>query len=86
VTYNENMTIPHGLEHVLSINPEIMHGDLCFKGTRIPLTIFLDNIAEGMSLEDFSRNYPTITQEQIIAVIQWSNAAIRQAAGLQHAG
>jgi len=80
------MTIPRGLEHVLKIDPEIMHGALCFTGTRVPLTIFLDNMAEGLSIEDFSRNYPTISREQIQAVIEWENAAIRQAAGLQIAG
>jgi uncharacterized protein (DUF433 family) len=63
-----------------------MHGDLCFAGTRVPLTIFLDNLAGGLSIEDFSRNYPTVTREQIQAVIEWENAALRQAAGLQRAG
>ena len=80
------MTIPKGLEHVLKIDPQIMHGDLCFAGTRVPLTIFLDNIGEGMSLEDFCRNYPTITREQIQAVLNWENNALRQAAGIQLAG
>jgi uncharacterized protein (DUF433 family) len=51
-----------------------MHGTPCFTGTRVPLTIFLDNMADGMSLEDFSRNYPSITREQIRAVIEWENA------------
>jgi uncharacterized protein (DUF433 family) len=80
------MTVPRGLEHVLKIDPQIMHGALCFAGTRVPLTIFLDNMVGGMSLEDFSRNYPTITRDQIKAVIEWETAAIRQAAGLQLVG
>lgn len=80
------MTIPRGLEHVLKIDPRIMHGALCFAGTRVPLTIFLDNMAGGMSLEDFSRNYPTISREQIKAVIEWEKAAIRQATGLHLIG
>ena len=80
------MTVPRGLEHVLKIDPQIMHGTLCFAGTRVPLTIFLDNMAQGMSIEDFTRNYPTITREQIQAVVEWENTAIRQAAGIQLAG
>ncbi len=80
------MKVPKGLEHVLKIDPQIMHGALCFAGTRVPLTIFLDNMAGGMSIEDFSRNYPSITREQIQAVIEWENDAIRQAAGLKLAG
>jgi uncharacterized protein (DUF433 family) len=77
------MTVPKGLEQILKIDPNIMHGALCFTGTRVPLTIFLDNMVDGMSIKDFSRNYPSITREQIQAVIEWENAAIRQAAGLQ---
>jgi uncharacterized protein (DUF433 family) len=80
------MTVPEGLEQILSIDPDIMHGDLCFAGTRVPLSVFLDNVEDGISLEEFIQSYPTIRKEQIQAVIQWKNNAIRQAAGLQRAG
>jgi uncharacterized protein (DUF433 family) len=80
------MTVPKGLEHVLKIDPEIMHGALCFEGTRVPLTVFLDNLKEGVGLGDFLRNYPSITREQVEAVLEWENSAIREAAGLQLVG
>ena len=41
------MIVPRGLEHVLKIDPQIMHGALCFAGTRVPLTVFLDNLKEA---------------------------------------
>ena len=74
------MKVPKGLEHILKIDPEIMHGKLCFAGTRIPLTIFLDNLAIGMGTEEFVSNYPTVTKAQISAVLEWENSAIRNAA------
>ena len=80
------MTVPRGLEHVLMINPEIMHGSLCFSGTRIPLTVFLDNLKEGMSVDEFLSDYSTITREQVTTVLDWEDKAIRQAAGLQSLG
>ncbi len=76
------MTIPRGLETVLKIDPEIMHGALCFAGTRVPLTVFLDNLAEGVGMDEFLKNYPSITRDQAHAVLDWENKAIRQAAGL----
>ena len=79
------MTIPKGLEGVLRIDPEIMHGALCFAGTRVPLTIFLDNLQEGVGLKEFLANYPSVEKEQAEAVLDWENNAIRQAAGLQFA-
>ena len=60
-----------------------MHGSLCFSGTRIPLTVFLDNLKEGMTVEEFLADYSTITKEQATAVLDWEDKAIRLAAGLQ---
>ena len=77
------MTVPAGLEDVLKIDHEIMHGDVCFSGTRIPLTVFLDNLREGMGLDEFLTIYPTIKRDQAQAVLDWEYSAIRQAAGLQ---
>jgi hypothetical protein len=40
---------------VLKIDPEIMHGKLCFSGTRVPVTIFLANLVDGARLARFLR-------------------------------
>ncbi len=63
------MVIPTGLESILRIDPDIMHGKLCFAGTRVPLSIFLDNLAEGMGIEEFLENYPSVSREQVQAVV-----------------
>ena len=68
------MTVPKGLEPYLSVDSEIMHGDLCFTGTRIPVTVFLDNLTEGMCLEEFLKTYPTIRREQALAVLNWEQS------------
>jgi uncharacterized protein (DUF433 family) len=80
------MTVPKGLGTVLKIDPEIMHGKLCFAGTRVPLTIFLDNLTDGMGVDEFLINYPSIKRDQAQAVLEWEDTAIRRAAGLQLAG
>ena len=77
------MTVPQGLEGVLKIDPEIMHGELCFAGTRIPVTVFLDNLTEGMGIDEFLDVYPTIKREQAAAVLEWEHSALRRAADLQ---
>ena len=80
------MTVPEGLETVLKIDDEIMHGALCFSGTRVPLTVFLDNLTEGVGMDEFLANYPSVTREQAQAVLDWESQAIREAAGLQPIG
>lgn len=65
------MTIPAELSSVLKVDPEIMHGNLCFSGTRVPLTVFLDNLEEGMGLDEFVQEYPSVTHDQASAVLRW---------------
>lgn len=71
------MKIPEGLEQVLSIDPEVMHGDLCFKGTRVPLTVLLDNLEEGMTLDEFLSEYPSVDKEQAQAIVDWQHRSAR---------
>jgi len=80
------MRIPAGLESVLSLDPEVMHGELCFTGTRVPLGILLDNLQDGMSVEEFLIHYPSVSSNQIDAVLAWEHRQLRVAAGLDKAG
>lgn len=77
------MIIPPELKQVLSVDHNIMHGDLCFTGTRVPLTILLDNLAEGMGLDEFLVNFPSVTREQARTVIRWEQQQIKRAIGLE---
>lgn len=65
------MAIPKGLDRVLSIDPEVMHGKVCFEGTRVPLSVLLDNLEEGMSLSEFVEEYPSVSPEQAAAIVAW---------------
>jgi uncharacterized protein (DUF433 family) len=75
--------IPPGLEGVMNINPEILGGEPCFNGTRIPLEVVVDNLAAGISIDRILRNYPSLTAEHVDAVLQWELALARQAAGIE---
>ena len=61
----------------LSSNPQICHGQLCAKGTRVLVTNILDSLAEGSSREEVLRSYPSLKPEHI-------DAAIAYAAELAH--
>jgi uncharacterized protein (DUF433 family) len=53
----------------ISADPEIMHGAVCFTGTRIPVTVVLDNLAAGESVATIFDEYPTLKAEHIPAAI-----------------
>ena len=63
--------IPPELASILSIDPEIMHGEICFIGTRVPLTVLLDNLSEGMGIDEFVKYYPSVQRYQIEMVLAW---------------
>jgi len=41
----------------ISVDPNICHGQVCIKGTRIMVSVILDNLAEGESIESITKGY-----------------------------
>ncbi|MDF0668012.1 MAG: DUF433 domain-containing protein [Nitrospira sp.] len=54
----------------LSRDPEIMSGALCFKGTRVPVQSLFDYFEGNSSLEEFLKDFPTVSREAAIAVLE----------------
>ena len=54
----------------ISVNPGIMHGEPCFKGTRVPIQILFDYVSGGDSLEEFLTGFPNVSRNAAIAVIE----------------
>ena len=61
----------------ISVDPAVCHGKACIKGTRIMVSVILDNLAAGASPEEVCRDYPSLSGEAI-------RAAIAYAAELSH--
>ena len=47
-----------------------MGGTPVFSGTRVPVQTLLDYIKAGDSIDDFLLGYPTVTREQVVAVLE----------------
>jgi len=47
-----------------------MGGRLVFRGTRIPVDILFDNLADGMSLDEILDAYPTLNRDDAVAAIE----------------
>ena len=61
----------------LSSNPQVCGGDVCISGTRIPVTVVLDSLAEGSTKAEILHSYPSLRPEHI-------DAALAYAAELAH--
>ena len=56
----------------ISINPKICHGQACIKGTRIPVHQILHMLANGDTIEELLKEYPSISREDILACIEYA--------------
>lgn len=59
----------------IGVDPSICHGKVCVKGTRILVSVILDNLAAGESFDSILRSYPTLKAEDIQAA-QWYAAEL----------
>lgn len=56
----------------IDINPEIMMGKPCIRGTRIPVYVVLQKIADGETHEQLMQDYPQLSREAILACLQYA--------------
>ena len=67
------------IDHLpISTHPEVVSGTPVFEGTRVPVEALLDNLAAGVSLDEFLDNFPTVTREQALAVLNFSNHTLKK--------
>jgi uncharacterized protein (DUF433 family) len=51
-------------DHIVS-TPDTLHGVPRFRGTRIPVSVVLDNLAAGIAAEELLRQYPTLPVDAV---------------------
>lgn len=56
----------------ISIDPAVCHGRPCIKGTRIWVSLIVDNLAAGSSEDEIKEAYPSLTREDIHAALAYS--------------
>lgn len=62
----------------ISINPKICFGKPCIRGTRIWVSLILDFMANGMSIEEILEEYPPLAREDIHAAIAYGAEMSRE--------
>ena len=53
-------------------NADICHGKPCIKGTRIMVSVILDNLSEGISYDEIMKEFPPITRDDLLAVLNYA--------------
>jgi len=56
----------------ITADPKVCHGKACIKGTRIMVSVILDNLAAETTLEEILRAYPSLRKEDVQAAIAYA--------------
>ena len=62
----------------ISVDPEVCHGQACIRGTRIMVSIILDNLAAGLSPEEILKSYPSLSGDDVQAAIAYAAELVRE--------
>lgn len=62
----------------ISVDPEVCFGKPCIRGTRIWVSLILDYLASGMTVEEILQEYPQLTEEDIRAAIAYGAEMSRE--------
>jgi len=64
-------------DHII-VDPSVCHGKACIKGTRIMVSVILDNLAVGLSTDEIIRSYPSLDKESVQAAITYAAELTRE--------
>jgi uncharacterized protein (DUF433 family) len=62
----------------ISVDPNVCHGKACIKGTRVMVSVVLDNLAEGMQRDEILKGYPSLANEDIDSAIAYAAELTRE--------
>ena len=61
----------------IEANPEIMYGKPVIRGTRIPVDILLEKMANGQNFQDIICDYPDLNVEDLYACLAYATSLLR---------
>jgi uncharacterized protein (DUF433 family) len=61
------------IRELITIDPDILGGQPVFKGTRLPVESLFDHLEAGVSLDEFLDDFPSLSKEQAVAVLDIAN-------------
>ena len=67
------MTIPMDR---IELNPKVCNGKPVIKGTRIPVSVILEQIADGETWDALLTNYPELKKKDIRAALLYARASL----------
>ena len=78
VTSVQRPAADSGWRERIVLDHRVGHGEPCIRGTRIPVSVILDNLAERSTVADILKSYPSLVAEDIYAAIAYAAELARE--------
>ena len=62
----------------ISVNPNVCFGKPCIRGTRIWISLIIENLAEGLKEDEVFAAYPQLTHEDVLAALAYAAEVTRE--------
>ena len=64
------------LSDLITANPAVMGGRRVFRGTRVPVEVLFENLADGMSLDEILDQYETLNRADLVRVLELTSTVL----------
>ncbi len=64
------------INEIITIDKDILSGQTVFKGTRVPVESLFDHLEAGVPLDEFLDDFPTVSKEQAVALLDIANKLV----------
>ena len=65
-------------QEYISVDPNVCHGQACISGTRVMVTAILNNLAAGLSVDEITESYPSVSADAVKATLHYAAELARE--------
>lgn len=76
---DSDRTFRSSLDDLITSDPGILGGRRVFRGTRVPVEVLLENLVDGLSLEEVLDAYPTLDRHDVVQVLELASTHLAAA-------
>ena len=62
----------------ISVDPNVCHGKACIRGTRVMVSVVLDNLATGRTATEIVSSYPSLQPDDVAAAVAYAAELARE--------
>ena len=64
------------LDDLITSDPEVLGGRQVFRGTRVPIEVLFENLADGMSIDEILDQYATLDRDDVVRVLELASSTL----------